>query len=270
MVVIKGGCGARHTASFRQSWPEGLDNPVLLILRSHGEFFVGKEHFLLEPGSAILIRPHTPYHYHNPYGEYVDDWMHIGLEEGEEIPDSLPCNVPFRLNDRETCSGLIRMLLWERAYTDGQYLKENTDALFAVLLNHLSAAAHEQERVDEASPYTERLKDIRFRMQHTLSEEHSVHSHALELGVSDSHFRHLYASLFGIPFQQDLIRMRIAHAEFALQTSNMTIAQIAELCGYRSEVHFFRQFRKILGITPAKYRKAQYVSGGHVLPQERD
>ncbi len=258
MYVIKGGCGARHSASFRQSWPEGLENPVLLILRSSGEFFVGEDHFFLEPGFAIIIRPHTPYHYHNPYGEYVDDWMHIGLSEDEVLPEELPLNTPFRLHDSETCSGLIRMLLWEKAYTDEQYLQKNTDSLFSVLLNHLTAAAHDQERVEESSPYMERLKDIRFQMQHTLSEEHSVHSYASKLGLSDSHFRHLYASLFGIPFQQDLIRMRIANAEFALQTTNMSITEIAELCGYHNEVHFFRQFRQLNGISPAKYRKVRY------------
>ncbi|MBR5116537.1 MAG: helix-turn-helix domain-containing protein [Lachnospiraceae bacterium] len=257
MYVIKGGCGAHHSASFRKSWPNGLDNPVLLILRSRGDFSVGGKHFLMEPGDAIMIAPHTPYHYHNPYGEYIDDWMHIGLNEDESLPAELPCNVPFHLNDREACSTLIRQLLWESAYTEERYLKQNTDALFTVLMNHLIAAPRAFSGVDEIS-YTERLKDIRFHMQHTLSEEHTIHSHAQELGISDSHFQHLYTTVFGVPFQQDLIRMRIANAEFALQTTDMTIAEIAELCGYRNEVHFFRQFKQYKGMTPARYRKEHH------------
>ncbi len=257
MYVIKGGCGAHHSASFQKSWPNGLENPVLLLLRSNGDFSVGDAHFLLEPGDAILIAPHTPYHYYNPYGEYIDDWMHIGLEEGEQLPEDLICNVPFKLGDREACSTLIRQLLWESAYTGERFLKQNTDALFTVLMNHLIAAPRENASIDE-NTYTERLKDIRFRIQHTLSEEHSIGLHAKELGISESHFQHLYTAVFGVPFQQDLIRMRIANAEFALQTTDMTVSEIAELCGYGSEVHFFRQFKQYKGITPAKYRKLHH------------
>ncbi len=257
MYVIKGGCGAHHSASFQKSWPNGLENPVLLILRSDGDFSVGDRHFLLEPGDAIVIKPHTPYHYHNPHGEYIDDWMHIGLDPGEELPKDLVCNVPFKLDDREACSTLIRQLLWESAYTGEKYLKQNTDALFTVLMNHLIDAPRKESGSDETT-YTERLKDIRFRIQHTLTEEHSISLHARELGISESHFQHLYTAVFGVPFQQDLIRMRIANAEFALQTTDMTISEIAELCGYGSEVHFFRQFKQYKGMTPAKYRRIHH------------
>lgn len=257
MYVIKGGCGAHHAASFRKTWPNGLDNPVLLILRSQGDFHVGDARFMMESGDAIMIAPHTPYHYHNPYGEYIDDWMHIGLEDGESLPEEITCNAPIHLDDRETCSILLRQLLWESAYTDERFLKENTDALFKVLMNHLVAAPRQHASADEIT-YTQRLKDIRFRMQHTLAEPHTIHEHAGELGISDSHFQHLYTAVFGVPFQQDLIRMRIANAEFALQTTDMAVTEIAALCGYTSEVHFFRQFKQYTGMTPAAYRRKHH------------
>ncbi len=258
MYVIKGGIGTRHSPSYRMNRPAGLENPVLLILRSYAEYTVGGKDYVMEPGYAMVITPRVPYSYHNPGGEYIDDWLHIGLKEGESLPEDLPANVPIRLTDHETCSSLIRLLLWEEAYSARDYVAANTDALFRVLINHLLAAAREEDRFDEANPYMEQLKDIRFRMQHTLIEKHSIKTHAEELGISESHFQHLYASLFGIPFQQDLIRMKIANAKFALQTTDLSMAEIAELCGYNSEVHFFRQFKQINGITPARYRKQQY------------
>lgn len=50
--------------------------------------------------------------------------------------------------------------------------------------------------------------------------------------------------------------MRISYAEILLQTTTFSMESIAEACGYSNPVHFFRQFKKIKGITPAKYRKA--------------
>ncbi len=263
MYVIKGGCGTRQLPGFHMSRPDGLNNPVLLIVRTHGDYTVGGVEFPMEPGDAIVIRENTPYQYHNPQGEYIDDWMHIGLEPGEQLPRSLSLNVPIHLTDRESCTGLMRMLLWEASFTDETYKSQNINALFTVLLNHLIAASNREDQFDEGAPYRESLNNIRFQMQHFLSEEQSIRIHAGELGISESHFQHLYTAQFGIPFQQDLIRMRIANAEFALQATELSMAQIAEMCGYKSETHFFRQFKQITGITPAKYRKQQYAVTKH-------
>lgn len=257
MKVLRGGCASRHEASFILSRPQGQDNHVILLLRSKGEFWIDDKHYLLDPGHAIIIAPRTCYMYCNPDGNYADDWIHFKLEEGESLPDSLTCNVPFLLNDLETCSVLIRQLLWENAYTSQLYASKNIDALFSVLFNHLSAALHSREKVEVSNPYTQKLRVLRLQMQNTLTEDHSIAKHAAELCISTSHFQHLYSQLFGISFQNDLIRMRIAYAEILLQTTDMPIEHVAEACGYTNCVHFFRQFKKIKGTTPAKYRNAK-------------
>ena len=257
MKVLRGGCASRHEASFVLSRPYGQENHVILLLRSKGEYWINDEHYLLEPGYAIIIAPNTHYLYYNPDGEYADDWIHFQLEEGETLPDKLECNVPFALDDLETCSTLIRQLLWEQAYTSPFYADSNINALFSVLLNHLSAAFHSQENIEKANPYLQKLKHLRLQMQSTLTENHSISKYAAELCISTSHFQHLYSQLFGISFQNDLIRMRIAYAEILLQTTDLPVEQVAEACGYSNCVHFFRQFKQIKGITPAKCRKAK-------------
>lgn len=50
--------------------------------------------------------------------------------------------------------------------------------------------------------------------------------------------------------------MRIDYAKYILETSSLSIEQVAEISGYTNEVHFFRQFKQITGITPARYRKS--------------
>ena len=49
--------------------------------------------------------------------------------------------------------------------------------------------------------------------------------------------------------------MRIEYARELIQNTNLTMGEIAEQCGYTSEVHFYRQFRKETGFTPASFRK---------------
>lgn len=95
---------------------------------------------------------------------------------------------------------------------------------------------------------------IRLEIANSLTEPHSIEKHAKELKISASYFQYLYKKIFGVSFQHDLIQIRINYAKYVLLTSNLPIDQIAETCGYSNEVHFYRQFKKITGTTPAKFR----------------
>jgi AraC family transcriptional regulator of arabinose operon len=52
----------------------------------------------------------------------------------------------------------------------------------------------------------------------------------------------------------DVINSRIEHAKYLLTTTDISVKQIAQLCGYNNENHFMRQFKEITGITPTKFR----------------
>ena len=101
----------------------------------------------------------------------------------------------------------------------------------------------------------EQLQTLRLDMQNNLSDQPSIEKYASMLGISPSYFQHIYSDFFGVPFQQDVIQLRIEQAKYILTTTGITLEQVAELCGYTNEVHFYRQFKKITGSTPAHYRK---------------
>ena len=53
---------------------------------------------------------------------------------------------------------------------------------------------------------------------------------------------------------QYLHNMRIQTAKDLLQTSNLSIGEIAYRTGYQDMAHFTRLFKRILGVTPSQYR----------------
>ena len=55
-----------------------------------------------------------------------------------------------------------------------------------------------------------------------------------------------------------VIRARISFAKSLLISTDMTVAAIAEKCGYNSTVHFSRQFRRETGYTPGEWKKRSY------------
>ena len=77
---------------------------------------------------------------------------------------------------------------------------------------------------------------------------------AEKLKVSPSYFQFLYKSFFGVPFKTDLIQMRLEYARELIVETDLTLEQIAQICGYNNEIHFFRQFRAKTGMTPREYQ----------------
>jgi AraC-like DNA-binding protein len=61
----------------------------------------------------------------------------------------------------------------------------------------------------------------------------------------------------GLSLKNYLIFLRIRRAEELLKYSDRSMGEIAELCGYGSQVFFARQFREQTGLTPSEYRRRQ-------------
>jgi AraC family transcriptional regulator of arabinose operon len=54
---------------------------------------------------------------------------------------------------------------------------------------------------------------------------------------------------------QEVIMARIERAKFYLTTTDMSIKALSDFCGYESDLHFIRQFKKKEGLTPTEYRQ---------------
>lgn len=254
--IFKGGCESRHPSTFVMSRPRGVPNYVLLIIRTAGKFQIAGQHFSVTPGYALILTPGTPYSYRNPQGDYIDDWLHWDMADSAPLPLNLPpTNLPFPVGRTELFSFLIRQILMEAAYTQPPYAKENIDSLFTVLLNHLQMAFRTQQP-SETFPYQSQLQLLRLKLQNSPGENYTIAGCAGEIGISPSYFQHLYTDFFGISFQKDLIHLRMEQAKYYLTTTDLTVEQIAMLSGYSNEVHFYRQFKAMVGSTPAKYRKS--------------
>lgn len=257
-TVLTGGNNARHPSTFFMSRPKGLSNYVLLIIKTHADFELDGRTFVAEPGSAVLIDRNTPYHYHNPKGDYADDWLHFECTEDEYFRSSgVVFNVVFPLRNPARFSLMIQQLLWEKNYTPERYRSENINLLLQVLMNNVVIAYQESCIAHPYSPYYAKLQNVRLSLQAAPYEKYSPRYFSEQLGISISYFQHLYTTFFGIPFQSDLINMRMEYAQNLIAASNLTMEQIADICGYSNEVHFYRQFRKKTGMTPAEYRRSQ-------------
>ena len=255
--IIRGGFETKHPSYFIRSELGGITNYLMLIIHSAGHFNIGGKIYQINPGHALILSPGTPYRYGNPNGAYIDDWLHFQVDLPDDFPSVFPMlNEPFPLTDSKFFTTFIRQILWEAAYSKPPYKKANIDSLFTVLINHLLVSYENKDSAASGiSSYESQLQSLRLDMKNTLSENHNIKDYASNIGVSESYFQHLYTNYFGISFQKDLIQLRIEQAQYLLSTTNMTVEEIAQRCGYTNDIHFYRQFKQVVHITPGQYRK---------------
>lgn len=254
-TVSTGGYQSRHQLSFSMVRPRGLPKYVLLLVKARSEFTILENTFLVEPNCCILIRPNTPYKYHSIKGAYVDDWLHFECSDPALLESfQVPFHSPIYLSTPTRFSLYIQQILWEVHFVCDPQSAENIDMLLKIMFNHLKIAKDEKNHPDFFHPYSSKLQNLRLSLQAQPHLKYFPAREAQTLGISTSYFQRLYAETFGVSFQADLIHFRIEYAKNLITETSLPMEAIAEICGYSSEVHFYRQFKKYVGMTPAAYR----------------
>ena len=79
---------------------------------------------------------------------------------------------------------------------------------------------------------------------------------ASRLHVSTGHLRDRFRMEYGEAPTRYLLRRRMAAAQDYLNTSVIPVQEIAFLCGIKDALYFSRQFHRVTGYSPTRWRKA--------------
>ena len=78
---------------------------------------------------------------------------------------------------------------------------------------------------------------------------------AQQAGMSRYHFLRTFRSLVGLAPYQYLLRLRMQRAAVDLRATNETVTEVALRAGFNDLSAFSRRFRRLMGTSPAAYRK---------------
>ena len=99
-----------------------------------------------------------------------------------------------------------------------------------------------------------RLLQLRKEVQKS-PEKWTVDLMADNFYLTRSHFSVLYKKTFGVTPQSDIRFFVNEKALNLLNTTDLTIQQISQMCGYNECENFIRAFKKMNGTSPHHYRK---------------
>ena len=257
ITVNRCGYDSRHTAVLDSLNPRGNEDYTLLLIKTESFFEKDGKYTELPPNTGLLYGRHSYVHYGCRRPDYNDDWIHFELHgEDEQLLSrlSLPLDTPFALPYLGRLSELCRLVVTEKL-SGHPYRQQTLDSLMRALLYSLASQLAVLPDAHSGNKYYQPMNELRMEIQNAPYKKWSVEELAERMHLSISHFQHLYREFFGTSCIRDVIDARIAYAQYYLTTTEMSIQALAVFCGYESELHFMRQFKKYTGLTPSGYRE---------------
>lgn len=232
---------------------------MFFIMEGGGGFRVRGEHATVQKDDFLIVLPYTE------HGEYSDagsrlSYIVVGVEG---VPLQLPRqSAGFYRGTMADKSALIRELLTAM-------VQESADkragyellcgSMFQVILSYILRISGQALRVKEAdaAPRTHDIKRMMWVRQYL--DEHLQNSVSLSdiepmINLNRYTIIRYFKQAFGVTPMRYLLDVRLNEACFYLETSDTSIRQIAELCGFNSSNYFTQIFERNKGMSPSAYR----------------
>lgn len=249
-----------HDSSFLMDRPNGSGAWNMLLIKTNALFRINGAEYHVKPGSFVMFTPEASIYYRAEGEKYTDDWMYFDISGQDKkllSDNSITPDHIYYLGDIEEISQIWHILAFEH-YSAGLFHEEIENHYTDLLLLMIIRKIRTQLSVSPAQLVEKnyRLTHIRskiFTMPETIN---GIQTLADEAGMSRSGFQHLYKKMFGTTVITDIISGRLDRAKRLLASTNLTIREISEKCGYRSEYNFMKEFKKRFGKTPTEWRKS--------------
>lgn len=237
----------------RAFWTTGCRHDYYLQLMDVGELTCGTDGRRLTAGEFIIHRPEVSYCYGlTEEAEMGYYWVHFTGSTVESLLEScgLAAGEVCRVG-KEQSSSVRRVFeeMFHEFIMRGRGCEELCAAKLVTILVELGRSAagdggSSEKRFAGLLEYINRHYTENLKIAELAKSEH----------LSVSRFREVFRATFGCAPSEYITGLRLRHAMDLLSTTDLSISEIAELCGYGDVMYFMRLFRKKTGMSARSYR----------------
>lgn len=216
--------------------------------------------------------------YERKFNEDISELMgFIGIGESSKVKRSIQSLLEKMWNEnmepeqfREMCSRIVSGVFSQSIeFSDASkdyYASSNYDIYFYI--KELNTYEEVKEYISDSFFHiTQRLNCIRAERSKKIielakdyihkhfREEISLNSVAESVYLNQFYFSNLFKNETGKNFTDFLIDVRIKEAKKLLIRPDLKVYEIGQMVGYEEPVSFNRAFKRVVGISPAEYRK---------------
>lgn len=142
-----------------------------------------------------------------------------------------------------------------REYNEPTLNNYMTTTILCELSNQVSAQSKERN-YRNLRKQDQLYNDIVDYIKWSRSEPLKVSQVANHFNYNEKYLSHLFRQKSGITLKQYMLEQKMELAKFLLTDTNQNINEIAAQLGYKDSHNFMKSFKKIVGLTPTKFRNA--------------
>ncbi len=248
-LFISRGNGAIHPTRVISSYE------IIFVIQGHLDIWEEGEQFHLEAGQILLLFPGRKHGGSAPMPPDLKFyWLHFEIEEIDSKPSIggglmiLPQTTT--LARPENMERIFRFFLSEQE--SGKMSPVTADLLTLLILNEVSHQTQEtpsEDEVNVVATWAHSYIYTHFDQSITASKV------AAALGYNVDYLGRIYRQTYDCTLTDAIHQRRIQKACKHLLNSNLTISQIATICGFKDADYFRRIFKRTMKISPGEYRE---------------
>lgn len=240
---------------------------ISVVLSGEGYYFVDGKAIRVKKGSIIIFNPLVPHAWladeDNPpiqktFTFYPTLFLgdEIEKEENALVREYLHHMTYLYIDEKES---VLYVELLESIYKEYTERPEGYQPaikyLLLLLFIHLfRGKISVQEKKKKNSSYSDIEQAIKY-MKSNFHNNISLEEVANKVYMHPNYFSTMFKKKCGIAFADYMNILKVSMATELMESTELTIEEIATKCGFSSLSNFYRVFKKIYKVSPAKYNK---------------
>lgn len=227
---------------------------LLYCVDGKGYIQIGKKNYELKPNTYFIIPKGVSHHYgtsnSDPWSIY---WVHFSGDNSNHLlarytrelgPEVQP--VPYDEQRIELFNLIFTML-------ENNYSTRNIELVNIKMQELLCSFIYHEELYPSYYTTDYISSSIKF-MKENLDHSYSIHELASKLNYSVSHYSDLFKKKTGCSPIHYFNQLKIQKSCQFLYFTDLNIKEICVKTGFEDPYYFSRMFKKLMGLSPSKYR----------------
>ena len=154
-------------------------------------------------------------------------------------------------------SALVTAVNAERVahFPNGRLFLDSVEQAIAVALVKGYAVRQPSARIYRGGLTSARLRRIKELVRANIDDDLTLENMAQAVELSTAHFGQMFRKSTGQSPHQYVLRRRAERAKEMLGSAEARVLDVAVTCGFKTQQHFARVFRRMYGVSPTEYRQ---------------
>ncbi len=241
-------------------------NEFELIVMTEGTLYLayGNDEFTVSKGEFLLLPPSKFYRrgFRESYCSFY--WLHFTAPEFSQTEDSdqfqqeYPAARTLSIPQTGVIPGLEKVIVLMKQLQDEvkngyPFMCLNVMTTCVVLELYGQLFLHKNS-IEKLSSREQIYSDILDYVKLNIAKNIKVADVATHFGYNQKYLSHIFSSFAGMTLKRFILAQKIDRANFLLNDTNKSIAEIAKEVGFSDSHNFSRCYKKVTGLSPTEYR----------------